>query len=78
MISYEPFWEYMKNNKITTYRLIHKLGISNGTLYRMRKGNNISTNTLNDICVALDCDIHNIIAYVKDENEKKGIEHSKF
>lgn len=65
VISYAPFWDTMKNKGLTTYALIHKYHIANGTLYRMRKGRPITTETINQLCEKLDCRVEEIIVYVK-------------
>lgn len=64
MISYEPFWKTLKEKKISSYALINKYNISNGTLYRMRKGNSIKTTTIDNLCKILDCKVNCIIEYI--------------
>jgi len=63
MISYDPLWQTMKNKGVTSYALINKHKISNGTLYRIRKGKPITTTTINDLCIALKCTPNDIIAF---------------
>ena len=72
MITYDPFWKTTKGKGITLYALIHKYGLSNGTLYRMRKGKPISTVTLNQICTALDCKVEDVLLFVPDEITEAG------
>lgn len=67
MISYAPFWETLKKRGITTYALINKFNISSATIDRMKKGNGISTMKINDFCRILDCDVDDIIVYVRDD-----------
>lgn len=67
MISYAPFYKTLLRKGVTEYHLIFKQGISSGTLQRMRHGENITLKTLDTLCFVLDCDISDIIAYVKDE-----------
>lgn len=67
MISYKPFWKTLKDRNVSSYALINKHNISNGTLYRMRKGNPINTTTIDSLCKILDCKVDCIIEYVKDE-----------
>ena len=67
MIIYSPLWKTMKDKGITSYALIYKHNISNGTLYRMRKGRAISTVVINDLCKALKCTPNDIMLYVSDE-----------
>jgi len=67
MISYDPFWQTLKKKNITTYALIYKHNVSNGTLYRMRKGKPISTNTIDLFCNILNCSVDEVILYIDDK-----------
>lgn len=66
MISYEPFYETLFKKDITEYNLIFKQGFSANTLHRMKKGEAISTKTLDSLCYALDCEVNDIIKFVKE------------
>lgn len=66
MISYEPFYETLYQKGITEYNLIFKQGFSANTLYRIKKGEAMSTKTLDALCYALDCDVSDIIKFVKE------------
>ena len=68
MISYAPLFKTMKEKKITSYRL-EKLGFSRATYYSIQKGNSISTNTINQLCKLLKCNVYDIIEYIDDETE---------
>lgn len=67
MISYEPFWKTIKDRGESTYTLITKHGISSATIDRMKKGNGISTQKINDFCEILDCKVEDVILYKKVE-----------
>ncbi len=67
MISYEPFWQTAKKLGVSTYALIHKHGVSNGTLYRMRKKKPITTETLDQLCRVLHCRVEDVLLYVEEE-----------
>ncbi|PWM75056.1 MAG: XRE family transcriptional regulator [Bacillota bacterium] len=67
MISYQPFWKTLKEKNVSTYILINKYGISSATIDRMRKQQGISTAKIDDFCKILDCDVADILEYVKDE-----------
>lgn len=67
MISYEPFYDTLLKKKITEYSLIFKHGFSANTLHRMKKGEAISTKTLDALCYALDCEVSDIIKFEKEE-----------
>lgn len=65
MISYEPFWKTLKEKNVSQYKLKNVYHVSAGQLSRMRAKQNISTHTINVFCEILDCQVEDIIAYVK-------------
>ena len=67
MICYDPFWETLRRTNITGYALVHKFNVSNGTLYRMRKNDPLSTVTINELCKILKCRVEDILLYVEEE-----------
>lgn len=67
MISYEPLFKTMKEKHITSYRL-EKLGFSRATYHSIRRGNGISTNTINQLCKLLNCTVSDIIEFVDDDS----------
>lgn len=66
MISYAPLFKTMKEKKITSYRLA-KMGFSRATYYSMQKGNSVSTNTINQLCRLLQCDVSDIMEFIDEE-----------
>lgn len=66
VIIYDPFWETLKKSNESTYTLINKHGISSATIDRIRKGNGITTQKLDDLCKILHCRVEDIIEYVED------------
>lgn len=66
MITYEPFWNTIKEKGISTYALIQKHNISSATINRLRKNQGISTLTIDDLCKILKCRVENIIEYIED------------
>ncbi len=66
MISYKPFYETLYRKQMTEYYLIFKQGFSANTLHRMKKGEAISTKTLDALCYALDCGVEDIIQFVRE------------
>ena len=68
MIRYDPLFNTMKMRGISGYRLC-KMGIPQTTYYSIRRGENITTQTLNQLCKILNCGVSDIIEYVND-NEK--------
>ena len=70
MISYAPFNETLFRKSITEYYLINKQGFSANILHRMKHGKPISTKTLDTLCEILDCQVDDILVYVKDCEEE--------
>ena len=66
MISYEPFYETLYKKGITEYNLIYKQGFSANTIYRIKKGEAMSTKTLDALCYVLDCGVEDIIKFEKE------------
>lgn len=66
LISYEPFYETLFRKQITEYHLIFKQGFSANTIYRIKKGEAISTKTLDALCYAPDCNVEDIIRFVRE------------
>ena len=66
MISYAPFYDTLFKKGITEYNLIFKQGFSANTIHRIKKGEAISTKTLDALCYALDCEVSDIIKFVKE------------
>ncbi len=66
LISYKPFYETLFKKDITEYYLIFKQGFSANTFHRMKRGEAISTKTLDALCYALDCEVSDIIKFEKE------------
>ena len=68
MISYAPLFKTMKEKGITSYQL-EKSGFSRATYYSIQKGNSISTNTVNQLCKLLKCNVSDILEFIDDEEQ---------
>lgn len=67
MIVYDPFFETLKRKKVTSYALINKYNVSNGTLHRIRNNKPLSTTTIDRLCYILNCRVEDIMVYVADK-----------
>ena len=67
MISYEPLFRTMKQRGITSYRLM-KLGFPRSTYYAMKRGENISSHTVNQLCRILKCNVSDIMEYREEDD----------
>lgn len=65
MISYEPFWETLKDKNVSTYALRTKHNISSETIHRMKKNKAITTTKIDDLCNILNCKVEEVIKHVK-------------
>lgn len=77
MISYAPFWKTLKKKHISQYQLIHEYNVSTGTLDTLRKNKSITLYTLHDICTILDCDIPDVVEFVRD-SETEGTDSAAY
>ena len=68
MISYEPLFRTMKEKGISSYRL-GKMGFPMSNYYAIKRGENISSHTLNQLCRLLQCGVEDVMEYVEDEPE---------
>ena len=69
MISYQSFYNTLFKKGITEYQLIHVHGISANTLHRMKKGEPITTKTIDKLCYILNCEVGVIITHDKTHPE---------
>lgn len=66
MISYKPLFKTMEEKGITSYRL-GKMGFPLSNYWAMRRGENISTHTLNQLCKLLQCRVEDVMEYVDEK-----------
>ena len=67
MISYAPLYRTMKEKGVSTYKLINQFGVSRSLIDRLKHNKPISTVTINDLCIFLDCRVEDVLEYVKEE-----------
>ncbi len=70
IISYATLWKTLEKKGITQYKLINNYGFNTGTLDALRKNNSITMKTLEDICIMLECEIWDVVEFIKPEEEK--------
>lgn len=67
MIVYDGLWRTLREKGISQYKLIREYHISSGQLDRLRKNENVSTYTLNQLCSILHCSLSDIAEYREDD-----------
>ena len=69
IISYKKLWHLLIDKKMNKQDLRRATGISTASLAKLNKGANITTDVLVKICVALDCDITDIMELEKSDTD---------
>ncbi len=62
--SYNKLWKLLIDKGWTKTKLRQEAGISSSTIAKLGKGENITTDILLKICIALDCKIEDIVEIV--------------
>ena len=66
MISYDNLWVVMKEKGVSQYALIKKHGISPAQITCLKRNESVSTHTIDMFCRILDCNVEDIMKYIKD------------
>lgn len=69
-ISYNKLWKLLIDKNMKKMDLLEAAGLSTGTLAKLGKSGNVTTDVLIKICKALDCDINDIVEIVKVDEEE--------
>lgn len=67
MIKYDKLWETMKEKGITQYALIKTYHVSPAQITRLKRNESVSTNTIDNFCKILHCNVSDIMEFVDDE-----------
>lgn len=68
MIVFDKLWNTLKEKEVSQYKLIKEYKFSTGQLDRLRKNENVSTFTLNQLCKILNCELEDIAEYKSDDD----------
>jgi DNA-binding Xre family transcriptional regulator len=60
-MSYKKLWKLMIDRNLRKTDLIKMAGISTNAMAKMGKGGDVSTQVLRKICVALECQLEDIV-----------------
>lgn len=66
MIVFDKLWEVMKQKNISQYKLINEYDISPSMLTRLKRNESVSTNTIERLCIILECNIYDIMELKKE------------
>ena len=70
MIVYDRLWKTMKEKGISQYALIKIYKISPAQITRLKRNESVSTHTIDTFCKILDCEVSDIMKYIKEENSQ--------
>lgn len=66
--SYNKLWKLLIDRGINKKKLREMSGISATSVAKLGKGGNVNTDVLLRICNALNCDVGDIMEFVREEN----------
>lgn len=67
-VSYKKLWKLLIDRDMKKKELAEKANLSNYTINKMNRGENVTTDTLVKICSVLNCTFDDIMEMVSDEN----------
>lgn len=67
VFSYKKLFKKLIDLDMTNNKLMEKAKVSKSTFYKMKNGQNVTTDVLLRICNALDCDIEEILECVEED-----------
>lgn len=68
MISFTNLFVYLARNGMREGEFRRLAGISAPTLIKLRNNETVTTETINRICKAIDCNVSDIMEYIKEED----------
>ena len=72
-VCYKKLWKLLIDRDMRKQDLKEKAGISKGTITKLGKNQNVSTETLAKICAALQCNIEDIVEISTEEQRENNV-----
>ncbi len=69
-ISYKPLWKLLIDRNMKKKDLIALSGVSQSSVSKMGRCENVNTDILNRICLSLNCSIADIVEVIPEGNEE--------
>ncbi len=69
-ISYKPLWKLLIDRNMKKKDLIAMTGISQSSVSKMGRGENVNTEILHRICISLNCGIADIMEVIPDDDSE--------
>lgn len=68
-VSYKKLWKLLIDRDMRKKDLAKLADISNYTITKISKGENVTVETLGKICSALNCNVDDIMEFIPDESK---------
>ena len=68
--SYKKLWKLLVDKEMSKGDLHKATGLSSSTMTKLRRGEDVSMEALRKICVVLNCNIGDIVEFVKEDIEQ--------
>ena len=68
-VKYDKLFHLLIDRKITNVQLAQKAGVSANIITRLKRDQYISMESIERLCVALNCGVDDILEFIPDENE---------
>ncbi|WP_308035157.1 helix-turn-helix domain-containing protein [Neisseria cinerea] len=68
--SYKKLFKKLIDIKMKNIELMEKAKVSKSTFYKIKNGDNVTTDVLLRICNVLECDISEVVECVNDSSEE--------
>ncbi|WP_337394702.1 helix-turn-helix transcriptional regulator [Dialister invisus] len=68
IFSYKRLFKKLIDLDMTNNELMEKAKVSKSTFYKMKNGQNVTTNVLLRVCNVLDCDIEDVVECINIED----------
>ena len=69
-VKYDKLFHLLIDRKITNAQLAQKAGVSANIITRLKRDQYISLESIERLCVALNCGVDDILEFIPDENEE--------
>ena len=76
-ITYKKLWKLLIDKDMLKKDLQQKAGISSASITKLGKNENVNTDILEKICIALGCDISDIMEISGSPNASLGLDKGK-
>lgn len=76
-VCYNKLFKLLIDRKMINAKLASEAGISLNIITRLKRDQYIAMDTIEKICVALDCKVDDILEFVSIENEQDSIDYER-